>query len=675
MLRTPPSRRRQHPAGRPRVCAVVSAVLFLLTITLLYFHLSISASPFPVNRRTSPDRNRGALQGLDSADDDAERIDVVEEKRDLPRKPVKDSEEEEEEEEEGEDGGRSSGKSYFYDHLTGIIRRAFRKGSIEEWDDDASASELSIGLADSSGDDAEGVFGSDDVVVDESVRRKVVEVKNIEEALLLRGSKGALREGWGEWFEKKGDFLRKERMFRTGMEILNPMNNPMLQDPDGVGVTGLTRGDRLVQKWWVEDLRKVPFPGVKKPLGITGRSDLEGNVGESNRRMERGRGVSDVRKIDRRTLDDEDVRKNVDDSRGREVSDESGAKFGSNRRRSSSGRNAGDDESSDDDGDIGSEEGVKAKGANEIAGHVYPDGSTWGYFPGLHPGLSFSEFMTTFLRRGNCKLRIFMVWNSPPWMFTVRYQRTLESMLSQHPESCIAVLSETIELDFFKGSFVKDGYKVAVAMPNLDELLKDTPNHVFASLWYEWRKTKFYPTHYSELVRLAALYKYGGIYLDFDVIVLKPLSTLNNAVGLENGLDQWSLNGAVMAFNRHSPFIRKCLEEYYVSYDDTKPRWNGADLLTRVAKNFSRTSQEMMDLEAQPPSVFFPIRKEDILRYFYAPSTKAEKEAQEALFQRITSESLAFHFWNSLTSSLVPEQDSLAARLIDHRCMYCTDVL
>lgn len=50
-------------------------------------------------------------------------------------------------------------------------------------------------------------------------------------------------------------------------------------------------------------------------------------------------------------------------------------------------------------------------------------------------------------------------------------------------------------------------FKVAVVMPNLDELLKDTPTHIFASVWHEWKKTKYYPTHYSELVRLAALYK------------------------------------------------------------------------------------------------------------------------------------------------------------------------
>lgn len=48
---------------------------------------------------------------------------------------------------------------------------------------------------------------------------------------------------------------------------------------------------------------------------------------------------------------------------------------------------------------------------------------------------------------------------------------------------------------------------MAVAVPNLDELLEGTPTHVFASVWFDWRKTKYYPLHYSELIRLAALYK------------------------------------------------------------------------------------------------------------------------------------------------------------------------
>jgi len=66
--------------------------------------------------------------------------------------------------------------------------------------------------------------------------------------------------------------------------------------------------------------------------------------------------------------------------------------------------------------------------------------------------------MDAFFSKGKCDMRVFMGWNSPPWMYTVRHQRGLESLLSQHPGACAVVFSETIELDFFKHNFVNDGY-------------------------------------------------------------------------------------------------------------------------------------------------------------------------------------------------------------------------
>lgn len=49
----------------------------------------------------------------------------------------------------------------------------------------------------------------------------------------------------------------------------------------------------------------------------------------------------------------------------------------------------------------------------------------------------------------------------------------------------------------------------------------------------------------------VGLCRYGGVYLDSDIIVLNPLSSLNNTVGLEDPLAGSSLNGAVMAFRKH----------------------------------------------------------------------------------------------------------------------------
>ena len=45
--------------------------------------------------------------------------------------------------------------------------------------------------------------------------------------------------------------------------------------------------------------------------------------------------------------------------------------------------------------------------------------------------------------------------------------------------------------------------------------------------------------------------RYGGIYMDMDVIVLKPLDVLHNTLGSElstNG--ELRLNGAILAFDK-----------------------------------------------------------------------------------------------------------------------------
>lgn len=114
-------------------------------------------------------------------------------------------------------------------------------------------------------DRSKTAFGSDDIPVDESIRRKVIEVKGVEDALLLKVGRrvSPLREGWGDWFDKKSDFLRKDKMLRSNLEGLNPLHNPILQDPDGVGVTGLTKGDKILHKALLNEFKRVSFHGRK----------------------------------------------------------------------------------------------------------------------------------------------------------------------------------------------------------------------------------------------------------------------------------------------------------------------------------------------------------------------------------------------------------------------------
>ncbi|KAE7995958.1 hypothetical protein FH972_000710 [Carpinus fangiana] len=663
-------RTRRRPRYGAQACAIISALLLLLSVSVLYTRLSHAPSHTRQHRYFTDSRNDVDSNPLlsDTQDDDVsnsedkiDELDIVEED------PQQQDESDEEEDAEGYGSDRPRVSGYFFDHVSGAIRRSFNKRLIDEWDDDRSGSE----------DRSKAAFGSDDVPVDETVRRKASEVVSIEDALLVkttgRGRASPLREGWGSWFDKKSDFLRRDKMFKSNLEALNPLNNPMLQDPDGIGVTTLTRGDRLVQKWWLNEFKKTPF-SAKKPLSVSDTIRVS-KSGESNIGLNRAKRTTLGNGLNSRTVNKMDGVLNLSDKRDSKRAER--RTFVENVGNGLDSNIIMDSNKNDKLNDELGGEGGEAGDKTEFSGHIYGDGKRWGYYPGLHPHLSFSEFMDAFFRKGKCDMRVFMVWNSPPWMYSVRHQRGLESLLSQHPDACVVMFSETIELDFFKHSFVNDGYKVAVAMPNLDELLKDTRAHVFASVWFEWRNTKFYPTHYSELVRLAALYKYGGIYLDSDIIVLKPLSLLNNSVGMEDRLTESSLNGAVMAFRKLSPFIMECLNEFYMTYDDTRLRWNGADLLTRVARRFSsqENTSRQLELNVQASYIFFPLSSQNIRRYFTTPATEAEKAQQDALFRTILNASLTFHLWNSLTSALIPDPDSLVTRLIDHPCIRCFDVL
>jgi hypothetical protein len=93
-------------------------------------------------------------------------------------------------------------------------------------------------------------------------------------------------------------------------------------------------------------------------------------------------------------------------------------------------------------------------------------GRRWGYFPGIDPHLGFSEFMERFFELGKCSMRVFMVWNSPQWAYGVRHQRGLDSLLKQHPDACVVMLSETLELESFR-DFVKEGYVLLIRSSSL----------------------------------------------------------------------------------------------------------------------------------------------------------------------------------------------------------------
>lgn len=94
--------------------------------------------------------------------------------------------------------------------------------------------------------------------------------------------------------------------------------------------------------------------------------------------------------------------------------------------------------------------------------------------------------------------------------------------------------------------------------------MKDTPAEKFYQSG-ELFTSKYLIEHMSDFLRYIVLYKFGGIYLDTDVIVQKNLDELPvNFLGKEarNGNSIVSVNGAVLGIQDElgHEILKLCLE-------------------------------------------------------------------------------------------------------------------
>ncbi|XP_047498536.1 lactosylceramide 4-alpha-galactosyltransferase-like [Penaeus chinensis] len=110
--------------------------------------------------------------------------------------------------------------------------------------------------------------------------------------------------------------------------------------------------------------------------------------------------------------------------------------------------------------------------------------------------------------------------------------------------------------------------------------------------------------------RWLLLWYYGGIYLDLDVVVKRPLTELPNCTGLESG--QWASAG-VLKFTPAHPLIRACLDHFAAHFDGKVWGANGPKLLTRVLTK--RCGLELpsgrvpfcSDVRVLSPRAFYPL--------------------------------------------------------------------
>lgn len=282
-----------------------------------------------------------------------------------------------------------------------------------------------------------------------------------------------------------------------------------------------------------------------------------------------------------------------------------------------------------------------------------------------------------------CDVRVFMTWISPTTSFGSRELLAVESLFKAHPEGCLMILSRT--MDSVQGyrilkPLIDRRFKVQAVTPDLSFLFNHTPAKAWLNNIKNGNKDPGeipLAQNLSNLMRLAVLYKYGGVYLDTDFVVLRPLTGLRNSIGAQS-IDvlskNWTrLNNAVLIFDMKHPLLFEFLEEFASTFNGNKWGYNGPYLVSRVVQRVGTTTPGF-NFTVLPPMAFYPVDWTKIAGLFRKPENEAQSKWVKAKLLQLSGDAYGIHLWNRQSSRLSIEEGSIMGRLISDHCIICKDV-
>ncbi|KAJ8923153.1 hypothetical protein NQ315_001707 [Exocentrus adspersus] len=153
-------------------------------------------------------------------------------------------------------------------------------------------------------------------------------------------------------------------------------------------------------------------------------------------------------------------------------------------------------------------------------------------------------------------------------------------------------------------------------------------------------------SHASDVLRYLTLWKYGGIYLDLDVVVTKTLENLPpNFAGSES---KENVAAGILGFSPGGighQLAKTCLDDLHDNFDGFDWGNNGPGVITRLLKSICGAEQakDMVHKDCQgftvyPPDKFYAVPWWNWTMYFDESSTKAVSS--------LSKNSFIIHVWN-----------------------------
>ena len=173
--------------------------------------------------------------------------------------------------------------------------------------------------------------------------------------------------------------------------------------------------------------------------------------------------------------------------------------------------------------------------------------------------------------------------------FYLRQLCAIESAAKNNPNARIYVYSLTAKMN----QFFLDKYPNIISKKlNIDEFMNGT----IIEKWYYDNKKLIYAgpfaiAHLADMLRLVALWRYGGYYSDLDTITAKSIENLLDYPGfgkIYSDNDNDVLSNAIIILPKQHPFLVRVLTDLMTSYQPNSWAHNGPNLIERTLKSYCK---------------------------------------------------------------------------------------
>ncbi|KAF8790208.1 Lactosylceramide like protein [Argiope bruennichi] len=207
---------------------------------------------------------------------------------------------------------------------------------------------------------------------------------------------------------------------------------------------------------------------------------------------------------------------------------------------------------------------------------------------------------------------IFFVETSFSNVLTPRQACAIESTAHHNPSFQVYVLMTPIKAIDFSDSYIKiisTLTNVHLVHITIEDLVCGSP----VWKWFvseKWKKSKWQASHLSDALRFFLIWKYGGMYLDMDIVCLRSMEHLRNIAITEN----WErVASGILIFQKGHELMKRCMYDFVQKYDSSNFVANGPGTITRNIKaycdmdNIGKISGADCNVDILQPAAAFPI--------------------------------------------------------------------